>query len=87
MIWTLSNELKRAKEELQNDKVIIEDIKKKLDNDGDIYANKKLSECLWKYKNECPKSDPRPLYSPTYPVNVMEIERQGHNSILHAPIT
>jgi hypothetical protein len=88
MIWTLSNELKRAREELQNDKVIIEDIEKKMaDGSGQNNDTKKLAECLYKYRHECPKSDPRPLYSPTYPVNVMEIERQGHNSILTAPIT
>lgn len=86
MILELLNDLKRANQHLQNNKVIIEEIKKKLHekNDG---ISMKLSQSLNKYNRECPKLDPRPLYSQTYPVNVMEIERQGHNSILNAALT
>ena len=75
-IKELENSLKYSQQELQNSKVIIQDIKAKLAND----KNKNLINKIDTSINRCP---PSALYSPTYPVNVMEIEHQGYGSIIN----
>ena len=84
-IYELTESLKRANQNLKNNKVIIEDIQQKLHTGIGNASRLKIAQSLNKYTNECPKcpvQNPRPLYSTTYPVNVMEIERQGYGSIL-----